>query len=275
MTEPDVVQQAERYYDSSDADQFYSRVWGGEDIHIGCYASDDEPIAVASRRTVARMAELCGLDEETHVVDFGAGYGGAARQLVRQFGCSVTCLNLSETQNRKNREQTLAARLDSRIDVVHGAFEATPFPDACCDVVWSQDAFLHSPDRAAVLKEARRILCPGGVLVFTDPMQADEVPAGVLGPVLERIHLASLGSAREYRRWAREAGFGEASSVPLDEQLVKHYTRVRTELASRRAALLSFISSGYLDRMYSGLGHWIDAGQKGYLAWGILRFQVN
>ena len=30
---------AENYYDSSDADIFYERVWGGEDIHIGLYES--------------------------------------------------------------------------------------------------------------------------------------------------------------------------------------------------------------------------------------------
>ena len=34
MQPAEVVQQAERYYDSSDADEFYFRVWGGEDIHI-------------------------------------------------------------------------------------------------------------------------------------------------------------------------------------------------------------------------------------------------
>ena len=29
---------AAHYYDSSDADQFYELVWGGEDIHIGLYS---------------------------------------------------------------------------------------------------------------------------------------------------------------------------------------------------------------------------------------------
>ena len=31
----DAVQRAEAYYDSVDADAFYRRIWGGEDIHIG------------------------------------------------------------------------------------------------------------------------------------------------------------------------------------------------------------------------------------------------
>ena len=31
----DVVQTARDYYNSDDAETFYSTVWGGEDIHIG------------------------------------------------------------------------------------------------------------------------------------------------------------------------------------------------------------------------------------------------
>ena len=39
---------AQEYYNSDDADNFYYRVWGGEDIHIGIYESAGEDIAAAS-----------------------------------------------------------------------------------------------------------------------------------------------------------------------------------------------------------------------------------
>ena len=94
---------AENYYDSSDADIFYERVWGGEDIHIGLYESGLS-IFEASRKTVELMATtLITLDENSRVLDLGAGYGGAARYLAEKYGCQVTCLNLSETQNERNR----------------------------------------------------------------------------------------------------------------------------------------------------------------------------
>jgi len=53
----EVVQTARDYYNSDDADNFYFHVWGGEDIHIGLYQTADEPIASASERTVATMAD--------------------------------------------------------------------------------------------------------------------------------------------------------------------------------------------------------------------------
>src|SRR5690606_36140771 len=38
----EVVQTARDYYNSDDADNFYFHVWGGEDIHIGLYESENE-----------------------------------------------------------------------------------------------------------------------------------------------------------------------------------------------------------------------------------------
>lgn len=53
-----VVETARSYYNSTDADTFYFTIWGGEDIHIGKYYSDEDSIFEASRRTVQEMAEL-------------------------------------------------------------------------------------------------------------------------------------------------------------------------------------------------------------------------
>gem|GEM_PF-3472001 len=64
---------------------------------------------------------------------------------------------------------------------------------------------------------------------------------------------------------------GSFEDIPA-RQLVTHYTRVREELVKRREALAGKVSEEYMDRMIQGLGHWIDAGNNGYLAWGILHF---
>ena len=62
---------ASDYYDSADADCFYEEVWGGEDIHIGLYASETEAIAPASQRTVNALIALIGsLPRGATVVDW-------------------------------------------------------------------------------------------------------------------------------------------------------------------------------------------------------------
>lgn len=269
----EVVETARGYYNSDDADNFYYHVWGGEDIHIGLYQSPEEAIAPASRRTVERMASLVsGLGPETRVLDCGAGYGGAARYLAGTFGCRVTALNLSEKENARNRAMSEAQGLGELIEVVDGSFESIPAEDGAFDLVWSQDAILHSGHRDGVIGECARVLRPGGQLVFTDPMQADDCPAGVLRPVLERIHLDSLGSIAFYRGAAARHGLREVEVIPMTEQLVTHYRRVAEELERRLPELSGLVSEDYVRRMLTGLGQWVEAGAKGYLAWGILHF---
>jgi sarcosine/dimethylglycine N-methyltransferase len=104
-------------------------------------------------------------------------------------------------------------------------------------------------------------------------MQADDCPQGVLAPVLERIHLDSLGSPGFYRAEARRLGWQEVGVLELTEHLVRHYGRVRDELEARRSELRKIVSNAYIDRMIQGLGHWVEAGRKGHLAWGILHFR--
>ncbi len=264
---------AEAYYDSEDANAFYSQIWGGEDLHIGCYEKTQD-IKAASTETVDRMARSLGrLDAGTRVLDIGAGYGGSARRLAQTFGCEVCCLNISEAQNDTNRYKNRRAGLQDKIGVVHGVFENIPELDASFDVVWSQDAILHSDQREKVLREVWRVLKPGGEFVFTDPMQADDVPAGVLQPVYDRLNLTSLGSFRFYRDTAEAIGFEVVDQIKMTEDLRTHYARVREELQSRYSELSEDASKDYLDKMLVGLENWVKAADSGHLAWGIQRFR--
>ena len=268
-----VTEAAEAYYDSDDADNFYSQIWGGEDIHVGCY-EDTADIGAAGVETVDRMAGLLSkLDTDTTVVDLGAGYGGSARRLASVHGCKVTCVNISDTQNDTNRAKNHQSGLDRQIHVIHGSFDDVPMPPDSADVIWSQDAFLHAPDRRKVIEEAFRLLKPGGELVFTDPMQADDVPDGVLQPVYDRLNLQDLGSMRFYREAAQAVGFEVLDQIDLVGNLRTHYDRVRQELESRRGDLEQKSSAEYLDKMVVGLRNWVEAADHGHLAWGIQRFR--
>lgn len=268
------VQVAQEYYDSSDADTFYEKVWGGEDIHIGIYESEVEPIRDASRRTVEKMAaQAQGMAADARVLDLGAGYGGAARYLAGQCGFRVDCLNISERQNERNRRLNTAQGLEDQVGVMEGNFEEIPFEDGQFDVVWSQDAILHSARKERVLHEIGRVLKPGGRLIFTDPMQSDDCPEGVLGPILERIHLQALGSPRLYRDLARRSGLEEVGFLDYSEHLPRHYGRVGDELRRQYDELVKVVSRDYVDRMLQGLQHWVRGGQAGHLCWGILHFR--
>lgn len=269
------TQTAQSYYNSSDADNFYYHVWGGEDIHIGWYNTPDEPIAPASRRTVEKMAKTAsGLRQDWNVLDLGAGYGGSCRYLAKTYGCRCVALNLSEVENRRDREKNREQGLDERIDVVDASFEEVPAEDNTFDLVWSQDAFLHSGRRAEIVTEIRRVLKPGGQVVFTDPMRTDDCPDGVLDPILARLNLEDLACPAFYREQFSINGFEELGFDEHPELLVQHYQRVldETVLRHERGELEGKVGDEYIERMQKGLRHWVNGGRNGYLTWGIFHF---
>ncbi|MCR4317060.1 MAG: methyltransferase domain-containing protein [Planctomycetes bacterium] len=271
---PTAVDSARDYYNSDDADNFYYEIWGGSDIHIGLYDSKEDDIRVASEKTVERIAsKIEGVTGDSRVIDLGSGYGGAARFLARKFGCHVTALNLSAVQNDRHRELNGELGLEEKIDVACGSFEEVPAEDASFDVVWSQDAILHSGNREKVIAEVARVLKPGGEFIFTDPMQSDDCPDGVLDPILDRIHLATLGSPGFYRNECAKRGLELISFEDLTHQLVNHYSAVLRDTERNEKSLSCKISADYIERMKEGLRRWIEGGEKGWLSWGIFHFR--
>jgi dimethylglycine N-methyltransferase len=213
------------------------------------------------------------LSPESTVVDFGSGYGGAARRLAKELGVRVEAINISAVENSRHRQLNQSAKLQDQIRVHDASFEDVPLAASCADVVWSQDAILHSGNRQQVLQEAARLLKPGGVFVLTDPMAADGIDTTSLRAILDRIHLPDMGSPDRYRAWAIQAGLSRDVWQEKTDMLIRHYSRVLEELQRREQELQAKISPDYLQRMAAGLGHWIDGGQQGRLSWGLMRFR--
>ena len=189
------------------------------------------------------------------MLDLGAGYGGAARYLAGTYGCHVTCLNLSEVENERNRQLNAEQGLSDHIDVVDGSFEDLTFQDNCFDVIWSQDALLHSGDRARVLEEAVRVLRQGGQMIFTDPMATEQADKEDLKPILQRIQLDTLATPAFYRRELYRLGVGSVDFHDHSDQLARHYQRVFDELERREPELEGQVSPEYRERMKKGLLH--------------------
>ena len=262
---------ARGYYETADVDGFYASVWGGEDIHTGIYAHPYEAVGAASRRTVERVAAKAAdlLGPGRNVLDMGSGYGGADRYLAANFGCRVVAVNISESQNQRNREANAARGLDGLIEVVTGSFDDLPAADGSFDVVWSQEALCHSGDRASTLGEAVRVLKPGGALVFTDIMAAENAPAEELGPLAERLSMGEFATLGFYRERLAELGLAPVEFEDLSEHLLTHYVRLTEEVSAHGGELADVISPGYLDRLRENLPRWVRACGSGHLVWGI------
>ena len=273
MTEAVTI--AQQYYDSTETDKLYAAIWGGEHIHYGIYTRPDEPIHDASLSTVKTIAQtLKKIDQNSRVIDLGAGYGGAARYLAKTYGCSVCCLNLSQLQNQRNGQLNQEQNLDRLVEIIQGSFEDIPYPNNSFDIVWSQDAILHSGDRCLVFQEIKRILKPGGEFIFTDPMESETCPPGSLQPAFDRLGISDMGSYHFYSQTLKYLGFEELNFIDLSQNVPIHYQRFREGVQKRYNEVVKLTSTEFVDKTLNSIQPWIERYKQGYMQWGILHFRL-
>jgi sarcosine/dimethylglycine N-methyltransferase len=163
--------------------------------HYGGYEATD---------TLARAGDF---RREHRILDVCCGLGGPARWIAHQIGCSVTGLDLTQSRIDAARRLTARVGLDRRVDFVQGDATAMPLADAQFDRVYGQEAWVHIPDKDALLSECRRVMRPRGVLVFTDIVSRVPLTNAEAAQMAGEMQFPSIVTAELYLEAARAAGF--------------------------------------------------------------------
>lgn len=183
-----------------------------------------------------RFIEWLQLSPGHTLLDVACGAGGPALRIAEKTGCSVVGVDVHE--NAVTAAIALAAEhgLHGRANFrIADASARLPFSDASFDAITCIDAINHLPERARVLKEWVRLLKPGGLLLFTDPIT-------VTGP-LGSTEIAVRSSAGFYlyvplgydERMLKQCGL----TLLASEDLTLNMARIAQARHSARAARLS------------------------------------
>jgi SAM-dependent methyltransferase len=150
------------------------------------------------------------------VLDLGSGGGIDVLLSARRVGPGGKAYGLDMTDEmlelarRNQRESGL-----TNVEFLKGQIEAIPLPDDTVDVVLSNCVINLSADKDRVLREAFRVLRPGGRFAVSDVVVSGELPA----PLRENMLLwvgcvAGALSEDEYRDKLEAAGFTDVSVEP-------------------------------------------------------------
>ena len=146
------------------------------------------------------------LDDRWIVGDLGCGTGQVAAALA-PFVSRVIAVDRSADMLQAARRRV---RETTNVEVRRGDLEALPIADEELDAATLLLVLHHLPDPAAALREAARVLKPGGRLVISDMMPHDrEEYRHQMGHVWLGL------SEDQLRRLLAAAGFGSVRLVPL------------------------------------------------------------
>lgn len=164
------------------------------------------------------LATLARIGKDCHVLDVCCGMGGPSRYLANKYGCRVTGIDLAESRIEGARRLTHMTGLDDRVTLRTGNALDLPFADASFDVLISQEAFCHIPDKDRLIGQCARVLKPGGRMAFTDILTTDRTGQETLARLEREMAFRDLGSEHTYLRAFEREGCPDPEIQDLSEE---------------------------------------------------------
>jgi arsenite methyltransferase len=186
------------------------------DLYDSVTASSLPESAVLASLGCGNPTALAELREGEVVLDLGSGGGIDVLLSGRRVGPTGRVYGLDMTDEMLDlARRNAAAAGATNVEFLKGEIEAIPLPDESVDVVISNCVINLSADKARVLREAYRVLKPGGRFAVSDVVVRGEVPAAVRRSMELWVGcIAGALEEAEFEALLREVGFRDVSLEP-------------------------------------------------------------
>ena len=161
---------------------------------------------VGGMEATYRVAERLQIGADTRLIDIGCGAGGPARAVAARYGCRVTGIDLTDDFIKTGGRLSEACGLQGSVFLRHGSALDMPFDDSAFDRAMMLHVGMNIVDKAALMREAARVLEPGGLFCVYDMMRVKQGTLTFPLPWASDALVSAVESQQAYIDAAAQAG---------------------------------------------------------------------
>jgi ubiquinone/menaquinone biosynthesis C-methylase UbiE len=239
-----VVEGYDAVYAAISQSAMFSRIWRKHVLGAD-YPMDFAHISFLTLIELQEMRQRLALRRGAALVDLACGAGGPGLWIAKVADATLVGVDPSAFGLTHARARADSVGIANKARFTQGTFAATGLADAAADGAMSVDALQYAPDKRAGLKEAARILRPGGRLVFTafevEPKRVEGLPVLGVDPVADyRPLLEEQGFAIEFYQETR--GWAERVQATFTA-VIEAMPVLTSEMGGRAASALGLEAS--------------------------------
>jgi microcystin synthetase protein McyJ len=160
---------------------------------------------------VELLGTRAGLKSGDRILDVGVGFAEQDFVFLDRFKLAhITGIDITPVHIEKGRERVTRRGLESQIDIRLGSATAMEFSDASFHTILALECAFHFDTREGFMREAYRVLKPGGTIALADMLPKPGKSSGLLarigrkyGHISEKNHY----DRDEYARRLASAGY--------------------------------------------------------------------